>query len=156
VTTDATTVAITLADAEATRRLGAALAAACAPGSVVLLKGLLGTGKTTLVDGFIEALGGGRATSPTFVIAHAHPHGRIMVWHLDLYRMEDQRQVADLDLTQYMSDSAITLCEWPERAPGLWPSDAVSVELTLEGTGRRANLTAGGPKSRAILQALKP
>jgi tRNA threonylcarbamoyladenosine biosynthesis protein TsaE len=156
VTTDATTVAITLEDATATRKLGAALATTCVPGSVVLLKGPLGGGKTTLVDGFIEALGAGRATSPTFVIAHAHPHGRIMVWHLDLYRMEDERQVADLDLPQYMSDSAVTLCEWPERALGVWPSDAISVELTLEGTGRQATLTAGGPKSRAILQALRP
>jgi tRNA threonylcarbamoyl adenosine modification protein YjeE len=152
--TDATTVSIQLADATATRRLGAAIAETCVAGTIVLLQGPLGAGKTTLADGVIRALGGGPATSPTFVIAHAHERGRIPIWHLDLYRMDDERQVADLDLAQYVSDSAITLCEWPERAPATWPEDVVTIVLSVEGESRRAVLKAGGPKSSATLEKI--
>lgn len=152
---DATTVSVVLADPAATRALGARLAAACEPGTLFLLRGPLGAGKTTLVDGFTKALGAQSATSPTFVIAHSHTEGRHPVWHLDLYRIEDERQVAELDLTQYLSDAAITLCEWPERASDLWPSDALEIELTIEGEARHAFMKAGGPKSHALLQAFQ-
>jgi tRNA threonylcarbamoyladenosine biosynthesis protein TsaE len=144
-----------LPDPDATRSLGAVLARACSPGTIVLLHGPLGAGKTTLVDGFIAAAGGGRATSPTFVIAHEHAGGKIPIWHLDLYRMEDERQVSELDLPQYMSESAITLCEWAERAPGVWPPDVVTVVLQLAGQGRRATLRAGGTRSRAVLDVVR-
>jgi tRNA threonylcarbamoyl adenosine modification protein YjeE len=148
---DATTVL--LADAAATRQLGAMLADACRPGSVILLKGPLGAGKTTFADGFIAALGAGSATSPTFVIAHSHRAGRVPVWHLDLYRLEDEGQVAELDLAQYVRDDAITLCEWPERGGSVWPADSITVELSAAGHGRRARIAAGGPGSRAAMDA---
>lgn len=152
---DATTVSIKLADQAATRELGARLAAACEPGTIVLLRGPLGAGKTTLVDGFVRAFGAQPATSPTFVIAHSHTGGKYPVWHLDLYRMEDEQQVAELDLAQYLSDAAITLCEWPERAPRLWPSDALEIDLSIEGAGRLALVKSGGPKSRLMLATLE-
>jgi len=152
---DATTVVVSLPDAAATRELGATVAKACAPGTIVLLRGPLGAGKTTFADGFAQALGAGKATSPTFVIAHAHESGRIPLWHLDLYRMEDERQVAELDLAQYVSDGAITLCEWPERAQATWPADVLAVDFSIEGAGRRAELSSGGARSQAILDALR-
>jgi tRNA threonylcarbamoyl adenosine modification protein YjeE len=153
---DATTVVIALPDAAATRKLGAQLAAACRPGSIILLRGPLGAGKTTFADGLIAALGAGNATSPTFVIAHAHDRGRIPLWHLDLYRMEDERQVAELDLDQYVSEEAITLCEWPERAAGQWPDDVLEIALSVQGEGRVALLSARGPRGRALLGSLRP
>jgi tRNA threonylcarbamoyladenosine biosynthesis protein TsaE len=152
---DATTVVISLPDAEATRNLGALLAKGCPPGTIILLRGPLGSGKTTFADGFTQELGGGRATSPTFVIAHAHEKGRVPLWHLDLYRMEDERQVADLDLSQYIADTAITLCEWPERASGVWPQDTLVIEFSVEGRGRKADLRAAGPRSQALVGAVK-
>jgi tRNA threonylcarbamoyladenosine biosynthesis protein TsaE len=152
---DATTVVVTLPDAAATRMLGAQLAAACPPGMVILLRGPLGAGKTTFADGFVSALGGGNATSPTFVIAHAHERGRIPIWHLDLYRMDEERQVSDLDLDQYLSPSAITLCEWPERAKNTWPEDVLDIVFSVEGDGRRAELAARGPRSQALIEALR-
>jgi tRNA threonylcarbamoyladenosine biosynthesis protein TsaE len=122
---------------------------------VILLRGPLGAGKTTLVDGFTVALGAGHATSPTFVIAHSYPGGRMPVWHVDLYRLEDERDVADLDLAQYMSDEAVTLVEWPERAVNAWPEAAFTVELSVDGSGRHAWVTGQEPGWEAIAQALR-
>lgn len=151
----ATTVSISLPDEAATRGLGAALAAVTTPGSVILLRGPLGAGKTTLVDGFTVALGAGHATSPTFVIAHSYTGGRMPVWHIDLYRIEDADDVTDLDLAQYMSDEAVTLVEWPERASGAWPENALGVELSVDGSARRAWVTGREPGWDPIAEALR-
>jgi tRNA threonylcarbamoyladenosine biosynthesis protein TsaE len=150
----ATTVSISLKDEAATRALGAALAAACSPGTVILLRGPLGAGKTTLVDGFARALGAGPATSPSFVIAHAYSGGRIPIWHVDLYRIESAKEIADLDLAQYLADDAITLCEWPERSDNVWPDDALNVEIALDGRLRCARASAFGQRSAALLASL--
>ncbi|HKW44255.1 MAG TPA: tRNA (adenosine(37)-N6)-threonylcarbamoyltransferase complex ATPase subunit type 1 TsaE [Candidatus Eremiobacteraceae bacterium] len=133
-----------LADEAQTRALGAELARVCPPGSVVLLRGPLGAGKTTLADGFIAALGGKRATSPTFTIAHRHDDARVPLWHLDLYRITDQAAVDDLDLAQYLPQDGIAVVEWPERAGDVWPDDRIDVTLTIVGPARRATITAFG------------
>jgi len=134
-----------LADAEATRRLGAAVAAACRPGTVVLLRGPLGAGKTTFADGFVAALGAGSATSPTFVLAHRYAGESFSVWHLDFYRL-DAREIHDLDMNEYLAEDAITLVEWPERADFSWPADRIEIEFSISGQQRRADLrgSAGG------------
>ena len=151
----ATTVSISLHDEGATRAFGAALAAASTPGAVILLRGPLGAGKTTLVDGFAQALDAGRATSPTFVIAHLYEHGRMLIWHVDLYRIDEPGEVAALDLAQYLAEDAITLVEWPERAGDMWPADALSVELSVENDGRRARITAQGERWLSLAKHLQ-
>jgi tRNA threonylcarbamoyladenosine biosynthesis protein TsaE len=127
------------------RAFGAALAEVCPPGAVVLLRGPLGAGKTTLADGFIAALGGGRATSPTFTIAHRHDGGRLPIWHLDLFRLDGPSDVEELDLAQYLPADGIALVEWPERcSDALWPADRIDVSLSLEGDGRSATVATFG------------
>jgi tRNA threonylcarbamoyladenosine biosynthesis protein TsaE len=133
-----------LVDAAATRALGARLAAACGPDSVILLRGPLGAGKTTFVEGFLEALGAGRAASPTFVIAHSHSAGAMPIWHLDLYRLEDPRDIEDLDLAHYLPSGGITLVEWPERAAHAWPADRIEIDLTIAGAARSARVRGLG------------
>lgn len=127
------------------RAFGAELARACPPGTVVLLRGPLGAGKTTLADGFIAALGGGRATSPTFTIAHRHDGGRVVISHLDLFRLEGPADVEELDLAQYLPSDGIALVEWPERAgEALRPADRVEISLALDGDGRTATVETFG------------
>jgi tRNA threonylcarbamoyladenosine biosynthesis protein TsaE len=132
---------LSVATAEATRNLGAQLAKRCRAGTVILLSGPLGSGKTTFVDGFARGLGAGPATSPTFVIAHSYPSGRIPIWHLDLYRLEDPAQVEELDLEQYVSTDAVTLVEWPERVADVWPASRVSIDLRITTQGRILSLS---------------
>jgi tRNA threonylcarbamoyladenosine biosynthesis protein TsaE len=139
---------------EATRALGARLAAAAEPGDAICLVGPLGAGKTTLVDGFARAMGAAPARSPTFVLAHRYDGGRLRIWHLDLYRLDDPAQVADLDLAQYFEPGAVTLVEWADRAPHELPADALSIVLEVAPPGRRATLQASGPASLALLERL--
>ena len=135
---------MSLSDAPATRELGARLAALRPSGSVILLRGPLGAGKTTLVEGFVSALGGGRSASPTFVLAHHYLTPALPVWHLDLYRLEDPRDVEDLDLAQYMPADGVTLVEWPERAARSWPADRIEIDLRIDGHSRHARIEGFG------------
>ena len=142
-----------LRDASETRRLGKALADAAVPGLIVLLDGPLGAGKTTLVQGFTDAIGADRpAASPSFVLAHSYSGGRLRVWHLDLYRLESVTEIADLDLDQYLPPDGVALVEWAERAPDAWPSDMVRVRLEIAGEQRRAGLS-GSNRGVAVVRS---
>lgn len=118
--------------------LGAAaarLAVQLRPGDVVGLSGDLGSGKTTLVRALVAALHGSDAavSSPTFVFRQRYP-GTPPVEHLDLYRLEDPAQAADLGLEEAFDGEAVVLVEWPERLPGLLPPGAW--RITIAGSGR--------------------
>ena len=134
-----------LADPAATEALGARLAALVRPGDVVTLTGPLGAGKTSIARGLLAALGlVGEAPSPSFAIVqpYAPPEVVLPVLHVDLYRIEDVDEIAELGLDDAEGDSVL-LIEWPERAPGYWP-DALMLTLAMtEESGRR--LTAAVP-----------
>ena len=86
---------------------------------LVILRGELGAGKTTLVKGWVAALGGAEdeeVTSPTFGLVHSYPVRRGMVYHLDLYRLETERELATLGLEEMVAEAdALVLVEWGER-----------------------------------------
>jgi tRNA threonylcarbamoyladenosine biosynthesis protein TsaE len=123
---------------EATLALGRALAACLAPGTVVALHGDLGAGKTHLVKGIAEAFGGdARAvTSPTFTLVHEIDTDPPLV-HLDLYRIETPREVDGLGLDELFAADAVAVVEWPERAYGRLPDDALHLTMTHAGGDRR-------------------
>jgi len=148
--TDAADASIFLPDERATQNLGVALASVCVPGSIVLLDGPLGAGKTTLVAAFARAMGAQDAASPSFVIAHRYAGGRMPLWHLDLYRIEDRAEIEDLDLDQYMTQDGVVLVEWAARAYDQWPPDRVEIEIAFEGTGRRAIVRGVGAGADAV------
>ena len=123
---------------EATLALGRALAAHLAPGTVVALHGDLGAGKTHLVKGIAEAFGADPAdvTSPTFTIVHEIDTVPPLV-HLDLYRVETLREVNGLGLDELFASDAVAVVEWPERAHGRLPADALHLRMTHAGGDRR-------------------
>jgi len=128
-----------LPDLAATEAVGARLAALVRPGDVVTLSGPLGAGKTSVARGLLAALGlAGEAPSPSFAIVQPYdlPEVRLPVWHVDLYRLDDPREVDELGLEDDRGDGLL-LIEWPERAgPGVWP-EALALTLSIEPDGAR-------------------
>ena len=129
---------IILEDEAATEAFGFALAPLLHAGDAILLSGDLGAGKTTLSRGVLRGLGfEGEAASPTFpiVIAYDPPATRLPIWHVDLYRIDDPHELAELALGDALIDSAL-LIEWPERLGRLAPPGALRIEIAANGVGR--------------------
>jgi tRNA threonylcarbamoyladenosine biosynthesis protein TsaE len=136
-----------LANAEATARLGFALGQALPAGSVLLLEGDLGAGKTTLVQSIGAGLGvGDTIDSPTFTLINEYPEGRVPLYHLDLYRL-DPGQAEALHLETYWEGSEVDLgivaIEWSERLI-YKPEDYLVVRLSHAGEGRRVEVVPIG------------
>lgn len=116
-------------DAE-TVELGRRLAGELPARGVVLLIGNLGAGKTTLAKGIVAARSGAapdEVTSPTFTLIHEYGEGR--VYHIDLYRLDEPRQVATLGLEELFDRDALVLIEWGERFPELMPVHRTEIRL---------------------------
>ncbi|MBD1923884.1 tRNA (adenosine(37)-N6)-threonylcarbamoyltransferase complex ATPase subunit type 1 TsaE [Microcoleus sp. FACHB-831] len=138
---------IFLPDDSSTRSLGISLGRSLPAGSVILLEGDLGAGKTTLVGGIGEGLGIlDPIVSPTFTLINEYLEGRIPLYHLDLYRLEPQEAQA-LQLENYWEGvevmPGIVAIEWPERLP-YKPDSYLQVQLTYSDNGRLANLISVG------------
>lgn len=123
-----------------TESLGAELAEILAAGDVVLIRGELGSGKTTLVRGAARALGvRGPVTSPTFSIGHRYQADAVSVTHLDLYRLAGlEHEDPDL-LADYLGPGRIAFVEWPQAA-----------DAELAGARLRVTLSHGGGDRRRI------
>lgn len=140
-----------------TERLGERLGRAARPNDVIALWGELGTGKTVLARGVASGLGISpeEVTSPTFIILHEHPSGRLPLFHLDLYRLAP----ADLGSTGWeetLEAGGVTVIEWPDRADGLLPDDRLDVRLDhIAETKRRVVLRATGTRSRELLDSVR-
>jgi tRNA threonylcarbamoyladenosine biosynthesis protein TsaE len=122
--------------AEETIAYGRALAAELAPPLIVLLRGDLGAGKTTLVKGIAEGFGAARAddvTSPTFTLVHEYRSARAILYHIDLYRIDTERELETLALDDLLAPTSILLIEWVEKFPRLRRD--YDVEITLERVG---------------------
>ena len=116
-------------------------------GDIVCLEGDLGAGKTTFTQGLCAALGAKRAvTSPTFCLVVEHPTQRLLLVHLDLYRLQSPDDVLDLGWEDYLSRGAVMLVEWPDRAGELIPSDAwhVHLEMGASEEARTIRFSKGG------------
>lgn len=126
-----------------TAALGRRLASLARRGDVIAISGPLGVGKTTLVRGFLAGIGhDDEVPSPSFAIVQPYEALNPPVWHVDLYRIEDRSELAELGLDS--ADDAVLLVEWPERAGGeAWP-DALRLSLDLAEAGAR-RLTAQVP-----------
>ncbi len=108
---------------------------------VVILRGELGAGKTTLVKGWLQALGAAEpeeVTSPTFTLVHEYQARKGRVYHLDLYRLETERDLAALGLDEMAAEpGALLLIEWGEKFPSILErADAEVAMAPLEGEER--------------------
>jgi tRNA threonylcarbamoyladenosine biosynthesis protein TsaE len=125
----ATLVAST-ASAGQTQELAAALSDLAQPGDLVVLAGDLGAGKTTFTQGFSRGLGVTEpVTSPTFTLAQQYD-GRLRVHHLDVYRLDQLAEVAELGLAELLDDGGVVLIEWGDAIAGVLPNDYLEVRLT--------------------------
>ncbi len=142
-------VRMALPDEAATIRLGQALSALVQPGDAVLLSGPLGAGKSCLSRALIRALTSEdeEVPSPTFTLVQTYEATRgdeaFGLAHLDLYRIEDPDEVAELGLEDLLEDGVV-LIEWPQRLGPHIPSNCLIITLAPEGEGRLASLRASG------------
>ena len=141
---------IALTDAAATERVGTVLAGLVRAGDAVALVGDLGAGKTTLVAALVAALGGGVATSPTFALVNEYPGGRLAVTHVDLYRVEKERELVELGLDEVQD---LLIVEWADRFD-VMPRDHLRLELAHAGDGRQLTAGGTGPRGRELAEAL--
>lgn len=150
---------------EETRELAAAVARVAQPGDLVLLSGDLGAGKTAFVQGFGRGLGVTEPiTSPTFTLAQQY-EGRLTVHHLDVYRLDQLGEVADLGLAELLDDGGVVLIEWGDAILPVLPNDHLEVRLVYGDPGdgdddRRILVRPVGPSWAArqvsLLEALAP
>ena len=118
--------------AEETIALGRTLADILLPPKIVLLRGDLGAGKTTLVKGIAEAFHAASAedvTSPTFTLIHEYRGPEVNLFHIDLYRVDTPRQLETLGLDDLISENSILLIEWGEKFPRFERERDVEVAL---------------------------
>ncbi len=121
------------ASEEETIALGREFARSLADGAVILLIGNLGAGKTTLAKGIVSGLGAApieEVVSPTFTLIHEYGAG---VYHIDLYRLDEAREVETLGLDEIFAQARCVLIEWGERFPGLMPLPRWEIRLTRTG-----------------------
>ncbi|HTO39856.1 MAG TPA: tRNA (adenosine(37)-N6)-threonylcarbamoyltransferase complex ATPase subunit type 1 TsaE [Rhizomicrobium sp.] len=140
-----------LADLGATQGLAGRIAAGLRAGHTVALRGDLGAGKTALARDILRALGvEGHVPSPTFTLVQTYETARGPVFHFDLYRIEHERELEQLGFEEAL-DLGIVLVEWPERAPGAIPDDALNVTLELRADGTRNAALSGTAYWRSYL-----
>jgi tRNA threonylcarbamoyladenosine biosynthesis protein TsaE len=161
---------IKLPTAEGTRELGRSLAQVAGSNLVVTLFGPLGAGKTTLVQGVGEGLQVSEIiNSPTFTMLNEYHSGELPLYHLDLYRVQDDPtsqkalggksyELLRAELDEFILHPGITLIEWAETIEPYLPEDHLSIKLAYEGSGegagRAAFVRGYGPRSAEIAEKL--
>lgn len=120
------------ASEEETIALGEELAHGLPARAAVLLIGNLGAGKTTLAKGIVKGLGAAEpeeVSSPTFTLIHEYCSAARLVYHVDLYRLDEARAVEALGLDELFDRDAVVLVEWGERFPFLMPPERIEIRL---------------------------
>jgi tRNA threonylcarbamoyladenosine biosynthesis protein TsaE len=145
---------VILTSASETTAIGEQLARLAAGGDAIALVGDLGAGKTTLVAGLVAALGAGIAASPTFSLVNEYRGGRLIVWHVDLYRIERAAELVELGLDVLIGDRrGRVVVAWADKF-GVMPPDHLRLVLEYVPEGRRLEVTGTGPRGQVLAAAL--
>jgi tRNA threonylcarbamoyladenosine biosynthesis protein TsaE len=129
--------------ASETERLGAAIGERLGPGACVCLTGPLGAGKTVIASGLCRGLGVREAVaSPTFVLLERF-EGRVPVVHVDLYRLEHEREIEAVGVFEWVGGDAVVIVEWGDRSPGLMAAADVEIRIdAYAGSARTITVSA--------------
>ena len=146
---------------EETQALAGELAKKIKAGTIILLKGDLGAGKTTFTQGFAHALGIKRPLkSPTFTLVREYETVEFPLYHFDVYRLGEEGGADELGLEEYFRPDSVVLIEWAEYIQDLLPEDVIQVELkrlTDDESGDLRNVEISSPNSRlaAMIQDME-
>ena len=141
---------------ETTHVWGAALGAQLEPGDVIALQGDLGSGKTNFVQGIARGLGVSEdVNSPTFILANEYSSGRLPLYHIDAYRLENADEARGFGLDDYLTGDGVTVLEWAERVRDALPHDVLWIQMEyVSENERRLIVTASGARSAEMLKVL--
>ena len=107
-------------------------------GSILALRGELGSGKTLFTQGLVAGLeSDATVTSPTFTIVHEYQGGRLPVYHFDLFRLENRESAVRLGLEDYFFGDGVSVIEWADRFPELIPEQARWLSFEIKSEGQR-------------------
>jgi tRNA threonylcarbamoyladenosine biosynthesis protein TsaE len=122
-----------------TEQIAAQFAQTLRGGEVIALHGDLGAGKTHFVRGLVRGLGGDvrSVSSPTFVLLNVYDTGRLVVHHLDAYRVHGPEDFESIGFTELLEQGGIVAIEWPERVESLLPKSRIDVRITSTGEDAR-------------------
>ena len=141
---------------EQTQKFGIRIGELALPGDIFLLVGSLGTGKTCLAQGIAWGLGIKEyALSPSFVIIR-ELHGRLPLYHIDLYRLDHIEEIAELGLDDYLYGNGVCVVEWAEKGLSILPMEHLLIEISyLSDIERRFQLKPSGKRYLKIAAQLR-
>ncbi len=143
------------------KKLGYRLGETARPNDLLLLCGDLGAGKTTLTKGLASALGIRRPVkSPTFTIVREYREGKLPLFHMDMYRLEKDGDLASIDLPAYLTAGGVTVIEWPQFIMSQLPDQALTLTLrrtddTWDSTQRRVLIRPHGSRANSWWQEVE-
>jgi len=148
-----------------TIKLGRAIAAGIRPSDIICLYGQLGAGKTVLVKGIAQGLGlkRGRVLSPSFTLMRCYEKAGFRLYHFDLYRLNDPREIAAAGFEEYLypvreessNGEGAAVIEWADRLKYLTPKEFLKIELSIKGKESRfIKLSAEGVRYKQLLRKL--
>jgi tRNA threonylcarbamoyladenosine biosynthesis protein TsaE len=122
--------------------------------TIILLRGNIGSGKTTFAQGFAKGLGiKDIVNSPTFNIVKVYNHQKGVLYHIDAYRLENNQK--DIGLREYINSSGLVLIEWPEYVAKYIPKNNILINIIDEGEDKRTiSVEASGEAEMAIVMGV--
>ncbi len=124
-------------------------------GGVIHLHGELGAGKTTLTRGIMRGYGyTGAVKSPTYTLVEPYEFEHCHIYHFDLYRLVDPREIEYLGAEDYFSESNLCIIEWAERGLAAIPPADLKITIEMDGTGRLLNCQSASAKGAMIAKRL--
>jgi tRNA threonylcarbamoyladenosine biosynthesis protein TsaE len=136
-----------------TQEIGHILGQLTQGGDLFLLTGGLGVGKTCFTQGLAVGMGvPDNVRSPTFVLICEY-EGRLKLYHMDLYRLDNPMEVLELGLEEYLESDGVCVVEWAEKTPSVFPRECLHIQLKpLDETIRMIQIEAHGIHYQEILQ----